>query len=278
MKLIAAAALLAGAQSEIMSRSQRNQLKQLIQIDLESDKYDTWDPSVILAFQSYANSDEFKIPADVPKVYADWYKVQTGRVECDDDCDTGVLDLTALHGYGCWCFLGNVDSQLGRGPPIDAYDTICKALSLCYRCVIVDAANEGEDCDPFTVTFNANLQVSGAFGISNVSSSCQTNNVENCSWRTCTCAMTMVTSFFNLSFDSSNVYDDNVVHSNGFDYSLECPQQGKSQDRQCCGFYPNRRTYDRHEARNCCHERTIFNPLRHQCCDDGSHVGLGNRC
>merc|ERR1712000_462133 len=100
----------------------------------------------------------------------------------------------------------------------------------------------------------------GGGGVSNVTTTCQTDNVENCAWRTCTCSMTMITSFFNLAFDSSNTYDDALDHDNGFDYNLECPQQGRAQ------------------ARDCCFSRTIYNPLRHVCCDDGSHVGLGSQC
>jgi len=206
------------------------------------------------------------------------------KVGCEGEgCVGGIIDLTPLFGYGCWCFFGNIDSALGRGPPLDQYDAICQKMALCYRCIFVDAENDGDDtCDPFTVEFVATLNLGGSFlgggGVSNVTSTCQTDNQANCSWRTCTCSMTMITSFFNLAFDSSNVFDDALDHDNGFDYNLECPQQGRAQDRQCCGFYPSRRTYDRGEARDCCFSRTIYNPLRHVCCDDGTHVGLGNQC
>lgn len=202
--------------------------------------------------------------------------------QCEgSSCQSGTLALEALFGYGCWCFFGNIDSTLGRGPPIDAYDATCQKLSLCYRCIFVDADNENdEECDPFTTSFTATLSLGGfgGSGVSNMTADCQTDNQAPCSWRTCACAMTMLTSFFNLSFDSSAVYDDNLKHANGFDYNLECPQQGRAQDRQCCGFYPERRTYDRGEARDCCHEKSIYNPLRHVCCDDGTHIGIGNNC
>jgi len=282
MKLFAVATALLGLSDaeRFLGRSARGQLKQLIRSSVfESRDKNNFDPSIQTAFETYVNSAEFDPPQRVSDAWGKWFDEQTGRVECEGDCDTGALDLTALHGYGCWCFFGNIDSALGRGPPLDAYDSICQKLALCYRCVIVDAENEAEDCDPFSVVFNANLQVSGAFGIQNVSTTCQTNNEANCAWRTCTCAMTMITGFFNLSFDSSNVYDDNMKHTNGFEYNVECPQQGKADDRQCCGFYPNRRTFDNGDAnRACCHERSIYNPIRHQCCDDGNHVGLGSRC
>lgn len=203
--------------------------------------------------------------------------------ECEGgNCQTGTLNLEALFGYGCWCFFGRIDSALGRGPPVDAYDATCQKLSLCYRCIFVDADTDGDDdCDPFTQLFTATFSLGGSGGgVSNSTSSCQTDNQSNCAWRTCSCAMTMISSFFNLSFDIDNVYDQNLVHANGFDYNLECPEQGRAVDRRCCGFYPNRRTYDHGDGttRDCCHERTIYNPLRHVCCADGTHVGIGHNC
>lgn len=220
---------------------------------------------------------------NVPDDWVQWFKTQTGEVQCQDDgngnCQAGFMDLTPLHGYGCWCFFGNINTAYGRGPPIDSYDAVCKGLTQCYRCIIHDSDNEeDEECDPYNQEFESVLTVSGSFGIQNITSICQSNNVPNCAWRTCSCAMTMVSGFFNLSFDALSDYDENLKHSNGFDYNLECPQQGRATDRQCCGKYPNRRTYDRGEARDCCLESTIYNPLRHQCCDDGSRVGLGGRC
>jgi len=218
----------------------------------------------------------------VKEEWNNWYRVQNGEIQCNGEngeCDTGFMDLTPLWGYGCWCFFGNIDSTLGRGPPIDAYDAVCKEMTQCYRCIIFDADNEeDEECDPYNTDFETSMTVSGSFGINNITTSCQTQNVAPCEWRTCACAMTMVSNFFNLSFDSENSYDESMKHSNGFDYNLECPQQGRASDRQCCGYYPNRRTYDRSEFRDCCHEKSIYNPLRHQCCPNGEHVGLGGRC
>jgi len=205
------------------------------------------------------------------------------RNACEgDNCQTGTLELDALFGYGCWCFFGRIDSALGRGPPVDAYDATCQKLALCYRCIFVDSENEGDaECDPFQTTFTATVSLNSILGggaAENATTSCKTENQDNCSWRTCSCAMTMITNFFNLSFDTNAIYDDNLKHSEGFDYNLECPQQGKALDRQCCGFYPQRRTFDRKESRECCHDISIYNPLRHVCCDDGTHIGLGHSC
>jgi len=280
MKLVGSAALLALADARMMSRSQRSQLKTLLQIDLESDHYDNVDSSIISAFQAYVNAPEFAFPADVPDMFADWYNVQTGRTECVEGCETGVLEMSPLFGYGCWCFFGNIDSTLGRGPPIDAFDQVCKDLALCFRCIHHDAENEGDEgCDPYNTKFQSSVAAGGmGSGLYNMTTSCQTDNVANCSWRTCACSMKMVAAFFNLAFNTDQNYDEKLKHSNGFDYYLECPAQGKSFDRQCCGYYPDRRTYDRGEARDCCHEQTIYNPLRHQCCSDGSKARLGESC
>jgi len=222
--------------------------------------------------------DSYDIPSMVPEAVASRIDdPNSGNCE-GAGCDRSGVDLSPLMGYACWCFFGNINSAYGRGPPLDGTDAICQRLVLCYRCIFVDAENEGEDCDPYSQSYDATLSVSGINGLSNLTTSCQTNNVANCAWRTCSCTMTMITGFINNSFDADDNYNDDYKHENGFDYALDCPQQGKSQDRQCCGFYPDRRTFDRHSERACCHDRSIYNPLRHQCCEDGSHIGLGNHC
>jgi len=219
------------------------------------------------------------VPNEVPDAIAQYGKART---QCLGNCETGILDMTPLFGYACWCFFGNINSNLGRGPPIDAFDTVCRDLALCYRCIHFDAENEDDTgCDPYNTQFESNLSsfsTANGIGMNNITSLCQTDNIENCTWRTCSCAMSMVTKFFNLTFDVENTYDVNLKHSNGFDYSLECPMQNYAGDRSCCGFYPQRRTFNRHEFRECCNDKSIYNPMRHQCCDDGSFVGLGNHC
>jgi len=280
MKITYALTILGTASaSRILSRADRRILKSL-SIESVSSSEDL-QPSMKTAFVAYLNSMDF--PIEVPDWMGQFLDNQTGRSECDGtdgaECQAGFMDLSPLWGYGCWCFLGNVESTLGRGPPIDGYDNVCKKLTTCYRCITNDAENEDRHCDPYTETFDASLQVSGTFGeLSNITTTCQTQNQDDCSWQTCACAMTMVAGFFNLNFDGATTFDENLQHKNGFDYQLECPQQGVANDRQCCGYFPDRRTYDRSEFRDCCHNKSIYNPLRHQCCDDGSYTGLGGHC
>jgi len=266
-----------------IKRSDRRYYAAVIKDDIESMKQQgRIDESLATGMIGYIDQNGVTDQAGkIPTPWKNFVQRQTGEVECEENengCNGGFMDLTPLWGYGCWCFFGNLDSTLGRGPPIDKYDAICKDLTQCYRCIHEDSSNEDEECDPYNTSFDSSMSVSGTLGINNITNSCQTQNTANCEWRTCACAMTMISGFFNLAFDNSNVFDESLQHENGFDYNLECPQQGKAIDRQCCGFYPNRRTFDRGEARDCCNQRTIFNPLRHVCCDDGTHVGLGNNC
>jgi hypothetical protein len=279
MKVYAALTLASIAQARILGRADRRILKSLATESISGDE----SISVSIKTAMIAYLKDFEVPVEVPDWMGDFLDHQTGRTECDTDangeCAAGFMDLSPLWGYGCWCFLGNVESTLGRGPPIDSFDTVCKGLTTCYRCITNDAEQDDRHCDPYTVEFDASLQVSGQIGqLANITATCQTKNQDECAWQTCSCAMTMVSGFFNLSFAGSEGFDPNLQHKNGFDYALECPQQGVATDRQCCGFYPSRRTYDRSEYRDCCHNKSIFNPLRHQCCDDGSYVGLGGRC
>jgi len=284
MKVLYAATLLTVASATWMRSSDRARLSAKA-IKSVSDEIDSGSVPFTIgkALIAYISANGISdASGNVPDSWINWYRMEEGEVPCngeDGDCNVGFMDLTPLWGYGCWCFFGNIDSTLGRGPPIDHYDGVCKELTQCYRCIIHDADNEGDDeCDPYNTEFESSLMVSGSFGINNITTSCQTSNQNSCQWRTCSCAMTMVSNFFNLSFDTETEYDENMKHSNGFDYNLECPQQGRAQDRQCCGYYPNRRTFDRSEFRDCCHQKSIYNPLRHQCCDSGEHVGLGARC
>jgi len=269
MKLFTLATLAGLAWSESVKYASVQRRRSLrAQVDAEIDQYqDDLIPSVAIALK--ASWAKFEIPSMVPE----------SVMSRMDSPGEKAVDLSPLFGYACWCFFGNVNSQYGRGPPLDGTDAVCQKLVLCYRCIIVDAENSNEDCDPYTQTFDATVIVSGiGGGLNNITTGCMSNNNNNCAWMTCSCTMTLTDNLINLAFDPNDNYNNDYKHENGFDYALDCPQQGKSQDRQCCGHYPTRRTYDRHAERACCHEKSIYNPLRHQCCEDGSHIGLGNRC
>lgn len=266
---------------ELASLDARNEMKRYIIDDLKDNP--GYDSTTIMLRQGLVDylvtkGDE-AIPVQIPDWMWQWYMQKIGRSVCYEDCDAGFMDMSPLFGYGCWCFFGDIDSQKGRGQPVDAYDEICKDLLQCYRCAMTDGTNEGAECDPFEQEYKTSIETGGNNGIDNATSSCQAHNPDACSWRTCSCAMMMVARFFQLTFDINSIYDHSLKHDNGFEYDVQCPiTPHMNVNKQCCGHYPFRRIYDHGDSRHCCNEKTIYNPMRHQCCDDGSRTGLAGMC
>ena len=88
----------------------------------------------------------------------------------------------------------------------------------------------------------------------------------------------MVSAFFKLVFDATAVFDPKYKHDNGFDVTTECQVNGKSGDRDCCGLYPHRKSFNYGENKACCKEQTLYSPMVSKCCSDGSTTSIGNDC
>merc|ERR1711881_374007 len=58
-----------------------------------------------------------------------------------------LLKLRDIQFYGCWCFLDDTWDQ-AKGPVQDYLDNQCKILVQNYRCMVMDALDRGETCDP----------------------------------------------------------------------------------------------------------------------------------
>merc|ERR1712166_1398666 len=54
--------------------------------------------------------------------------------------------------YGCWCYL-DTDWDTAKGPVQDGLDQECKNLVQNYRCLVLDALDRGETCDPATADY-----------------------------------------------------------------------------------------------------------------------------
>jgi len=214
---------------------------------------------------------------EVPDWMWEWYLSETSsRSMCDGVCG-GFLSFTPIWKYGCWCFFGYDAGTVGRGPAVNEYDEVCKAVTNCYRCARFDGEQEGEACDPWSTDYQADFSHNN--DNKNISATCMNSqNSRNCEWRTCSCEMNMIASFFKLLFSPTLTFDESFKHENGFDWELECPVSGVASNRQCCGLYPNRRPYDDGPTRSCCHHRNIYNPANAQCCEDGSTVSFGDSC
>lgn len=222
-------------------------------------------------------------------------------------CQFITLRLGVLMNYGCWCLYGHDRSELvhlGRGPALDEYDAICRRLTTCYKCVSSDSLDKSSTCDSFITEFStdqvdANLDSINqksileptfkengevAFDLTSESDTqaaqaCQeSNSGDFCPAKTCSCAIKLLKDYFKLMFEGEIKPVENLKHKNGFDYEIECPARIRSDDKICCGVYPNRKPYDNKDYRACCQGMTIYNPFRAICCEDGRKVNVGDVC
>merc|ERR1711981_1328458 len=108
--------------------------------------------------------------------------------------------VNQLDEYGCWCyFYDNVGR--GKGQPIDEVDGFCKTLNEGYECAIRDSEDEGISCTPWEVAY-----VSGTGSGSDLFTSCQNLNADNCAARACSVEGNFVEQMFAL-FISGNSID-----------------------------------------------------------------------
>merc|ERR1712226_1630911 len=63
--------------------------------------------------------------------------------------------ITAINGYGCWCYFEESHGK-GRSQPVNDIDGFCQILHNGYDCVMMDAELEGDDeCIPWEVDYNS---------------------------------------------------------------------------------------------------------------------------
>jgi len=197
-------------------------------------------------------------------------------------------NMEAIRFYGCWCYLEGNTWEQGRGPVQDGLDQECKNLVLNYRCMVMDALDRGETCDPDQQDYTPYNLFGGSGDVIN---ECETNGNqlnENplCRIALCKAEGTFSLNMFALMFTLGGIenneppYDPTMAHDNNvllpggapptaFKPADECKYDyrgaGRS-DKECCGAHPNRfpfKTFNGDKA--CCGDRT-FNTLSLQCC------------
>lgn len=199
------------------------------------------------------------------------------------------LTLKGIWGYGCWCNFG-ISVLQGESQPVNAYDSICKSMQQCLRCVKFDGEEAGETCDPknppeYNSTFTLDTARTG------LAAQCGTQNNNDCAIRICTCELSLLSGVLEALWDGEN-YNSSYLHIYGFDPSEECgavnqPTSGEElAEPGCCGVYPERETYNK-VSRSCCEStslpadqltQTLYNQNTHQCCADGSVIAPGDQC
>merc|ERR1711981_118163 len=231
-----------------------------------------------------------------------------------DNCPDGKCDvpikLADIWGYGCWCnfpVLGR-----GSGPILDEYDHACNFLSRCNRCAKHDADEAGGICDPATEDFNVNVRWDmKAMGLTG---DCAISNDNDCDTHLCSCQMTFISRLLDVLWGGAEVSsinfhqheDWNGNRCKGGEMPTAAPttipadftavtadslldtvhtpftlDNGHDSQFLCCGFYPDRFSYNA-DSWGCCETEDQRNPFKHaageQCCNDGSVVKLGEVC
>ena len=203
---------------------------------------------------------------------------------CDDtECDVP-LDLRGVWNYGCYCNFGS-ELTTGKGAPVNAEDSVCKRMQLCLRCAELDAQEGGYLCDTKSVTYNSTLGQS-SYGMNtnanSFNSGCQLQNPNDpCAAHVCTCEMQLINEFLQI-FWSGKMHDPSPRHPDNpyggsFDQEATCVTTPGVTERDCCGKYPFRWTFNS-VVKECCEAvQEIYNPLNAVCCADGVKA-IGGGC
>jgi hypothetical protein len=207
-------------------------------------------------------------------------------------------NLLDIQYYGCWCYL-DTDWDTAKGPVQDGLDQECKNLVSNYRCLVLDALDRGETCDPATQDYTEYNLLGGGLDLP---AECVDENVneENgqCRIDLCIADGTFSLNLFSLMFQTGGIaassppYDPNVAHSNNsvanagaggtFDPAVECLTNGLSgagrSEKACCGSYPERFPFKTFNGdKDCCGDRT-YATLGLQCCNDADVIDINAVC
>jgi len=188
--------------------------------------------------------------------------------------------LEPIENYGCWCYLGSRLTN-GRGQPQDTYDTICRDLQLCLRCVGID--NAGSSCDPVTQTYVSTFTVVGTV---NPISHCSNHNNNQCAEDVCCCEQQFLADLISTLFanpssttgwNSAYVHDGYQVYgqaagTDGDFNTATCSSNpgnsASSGNLACCGTKPRRFPYSTQAGGRACCGETVYDTVTHGCCTD----------
>jgi len=232
-----------------------------------------------------------------------------------DNCPAGNCDvpvtLESIWGYGCWCNFPVVGR--GSGPVLDEYDRVCNSLSRCNRCVQRDAEDSNEICDPATESFNVNFKWSMVEMA--LVGDCEVSNENDCQRHLCSCEVTFISKILDVLWTGEQLQTSYYHTDSSWNHMQSCNpragsamptidpdmlttnipvdstannmlsplthDQGHDHEFICCGFYPDRKSYNS-DTYECCETETARNPFRHAeqiCCfSDGSVVDMGDLC
>jgi len=233
-----------------------------------------------------------------------------------DNCPPGKCDvpvtLAEIWGYGCWCNFPALGR--GSGPILDEFDHACNFLSRCNRCTAMDGehADPSYVCDAATEDFNVNVRWDMAnMGLTG---DCAVSNDNDCDKHLCSCQMTFISKLLEYLWAGATVNPTNYHGNDDWNGNRckggEMPEvttvptipaeilttvaatadtvqtpftvdQGHDEQFICCGFYPDRFSYNI-DTWACCETENIREAYRHAthiCCADSEQVvAIGDTC
>lgn len=184
--------------------------------------------------------------------------VQTNRISLPA---VTTFDLT---NYGCYCTGSNW--HFGRDSPKDQYDKICMNQNKAYHCLVQDAENNADFCDPVTEEYEFEVELNAS--TQNLIVTCGEENLTTfCKRNKCLVDLKSVYDAFTLqqnfiypdieflghigSFDGRGSFEPETMcmHTGSVD-------GGYSYQKTCCGDYPLRSWFLSNEQnyahRECC--------------------------
>lgn len=177
--------------------------------------------------------------------------------------------------YACHCFPGDTKAAGGQGPALDAVDAVCKKLSKCHKCVLLEFGEGSIDVDDGR--YNWEQANDGSLD-------CSKNNDGTVRRALCECDKQYANEMGSVWDDSAHneFYWKNNRHARQnptFDKDATCVPPGNGgtgKADSCCGSaFPAMEPYNSAQKGCCSVSGLVYNGLTHECCVDGSISALG---
>ena len=132
---------------------------------------------------------------------------------------------------------------------------------------------QGYSCDPKTEAWLGE-------GDNIFFADCSSPEGNLCKESVCSCNVNFIQRIFEQNWVIPSEYDPAYKQENGFNQTDNCPRNEfpGHEEVQCCGEYPDRFPYAGSASKSCCNQRQLFNPVSHECCEDGSVKVAGEMC
>lgn len=176
--------------------------------------------------------------------------------------------LMLLKNYGCWC---NFEGKFpGQGNPVDQLDAVCKGIAEAYDCAKSDITG----CRPWKTSYELPQDAWAMKETQQILDGCNRANKKGteCQRTTCIIQVQFITDLLRKVVREKMLTPE-FFHDAGFEPTNEafCPigDFDGHVDKQCCGTFPKRRTYNANSSKQCCNNSQIFDSASHLCCEDG---------